>query len=185
MATHWAVGKACRIIENGGVIAYPTETVYGLGADPLDLDAVRRILDIKNRAWEKGLILLASNIEQLLPYIIPVDEIKMRDIQATWPGPFTWVFEASPLVPAWVRGKHTSIAVRVTPHPWAHALCERFGRPIISTSANPSGFAATQNRVLIEKWFHGHIDYVLPGDPGPYTKPSEIRDARSGKVLRG
>ena len=184
MLNHWHIANASRTLAAGGVIAYPTETVYGLGANPHDDEAIARLLTIKHRSWEKGLILLAANTEQLLPYIQPVSQKKMQQIEATWPGPYTWVFEATSYVPSLVRGKHSTIAVRVTPHPWAHALCEFFDGPIISTSANPSGLPATQNRILVEKWFHGQIDYVLPGTPGPSKKPSEIRDARTGQVLR-
>lgn len=185
MLNRWHVNNAAQILHEGGVIAYPTETVYGLGADPHNLDAVSQLLKIKQRPWQKGLILIASNVKQLAPYIIPTESKRMDEILASWPGPYTWVFDATENVPLWVRGQHRSIAVRVTPHPIANALCEAFGGPIISTSANPSGFRATQQRILIEKWFHHQLDYILPGDPGPYTKPSEIRNAQSGKLLRG
>jgi len=181
---HWHLSRAKHVLSEGGVIAYPTETVFGLGADPFNHDAVIKLLTIKNRPWEKGLILIASNFEQLIPFIRPVNNSAMEKIKASWPGPFTWVFEATDAVPEWVRGKHRSIAVRVTPHPLASLLCGYFKGPIISTSANPSGFLATQKRILIRKWFHNKIDYFLPGDPGPYLRPSEIRNASSGKLLR-
>ncbi len=182
--THWHLSRAKHALAASGVIAYPTETVYGLGADPLDCEAVSKLLTIKNRSWEKGLILIAAHLDQLLPYIKLTPGDSMNKIKSSWPGPFTWVFEATDRVPPWVKGRHSTIAVRVTSHPWAAALCNHTKGPIISTSANPSGLLATQERILVKKWFHHQIDYFLPGTPGPYTSPSEIRDARSGKLIR-
>ncbi len=182
--THWHLSRAKHALEASGVIAYPTETVYGLGADPFDCEAVSKLLTIKNRPWEKGLILIATHLDQLLPYIKLVPKNTMDKIKASWPGPFTWVFEATEQVPPWVKGRHSTIAVRVTSHPWAAALCDYVRSPIISTSANPSGLLATQRRILVRKWFNGQIDYFLPGTPGPYTAPSEIRDAHSGSLIR-
>lgn len=184
MVSYQHISNACRALYQDGVIAYPTETVYGLGADPHSFKAVSRLLAVKNRSWEKGLILISASYQQLAPYIRISNDAILEKALNSWPGPYTWVFEATQRVPLWVRGKHSTIAVRVSPHPVTQALCSQFAGPIISTSANPAGFAATKRRIKVTQWFHNKIDYFVPGDSGPYSKPSEIRDARTGKLLR-
>lgn len=180
----WHIHQVKRSLLWGGVIAYPTETVWGLGCDPFHEAAVRRLLEIKQRPVEKGLILIAANLDQLLPYIVAPSAVQLNAVASTWPGPVTWVFEASAAVPAWVRGKHPTVAVRVTSHPIAQALCADFGKPLVSTSANVSGRAPSQNELLVRRWFNGKVDLFVPGKAGPYSRPSEIRDAQSGAILR-
>lgn len=180
----WHIHQARRTLLRGGVIVYPTETVWGLGCDPFHEAAVRRLLDIKLRPVEKGLILIAANLEQLLPYIVAPSAAKLNAAASTWPGPVTWVFEASDAVPTWVRGKHPTVAVRVTSHPVAQALCADLGKPLVSTSANISGHPPSQNELLVRRWFNGKVDLFLAGKAGPHSRPSEIRDARSGAILR-
>lgn len=180
----WQIHQAKRSLLRGGVIVYPTETVWGLGCDPFSESAVRRLLDIKQRPVEKGLILIAAHLEQLLPYIVAPSAAQLETAAATWPGPVTWVFDASDAVPAWVRGKHPTVAVRVTSHPVAQALCADYGKPLVSTSANVSGHSPSQNSLLVRRWFTGKADLFVPGEAGPYTRPSEIRDARTGAILR-
>ena len=184
MVTTWPLRFANHTLKSGGVIAYPTETVFGLGCDPENELAVTRLLDFKNRSWEKGLILIAADIEQLRPYIELPGKNRMLEITKSWPGPTTWVFRASTNVPIWVRGIHATIAVRVTPHPLAAALCRLFKRPLVSTSANLSGHAPIRRRIQLQHWFGDVVDYILPGEVGPYLKPSEIRDAQPNRVLR-
>lgn len=180
----WQIHLACRVLAQGGVVVYPTETVWGLGCDPFNEAAVRRLLEIKQRPWEKGLILIAAEPSQLAPYIVPVNKKRMKIIEQSWPGPHTWVFEATDAVPAWIRGKHPSVAVRVTSHPTANALCAALEKPIVSTSANPSGHKATQNVLQVRRWFNERIDLFVAGTAGPQRTPSEIRDARTGEVIR-
>ena len=130
---------AVKCLKQGKVIAYPTEAVYGLGCDPDNVDAVSRILQIKHRALDKGFILIASSWEQIQPLVMYLTPDLLTRVFATWPGPITWLFPASKQVPAWIRGNHDSVAVRVTAHPIARALCEQFGGPLISTSCNIAG----------------------------------------------
>jgi len=135
----FALRRAARMLTAGGVIAYPTEAVYGLGCDPLDAQAVTRLLAIKRRPVEKGLILIASRFDQLGPYVQPLTAAIRQRLDESWPGPNTWLLPADPATPRWIRGDHRTIAVRVTAHPLAAALCEAFGGAIVSTSANPAG----------------------------------------------
>ncbi|MGK2946825.1 MAG: Sua5/YciO/YrdC/YwlC family protein, partial [Candidatus Malihini olakiniferum] len=120
------------------VIAYPTEAIFGLGCDPNSEAAVTQLLILKQRPVEKGLILIAANYQQLIPYI---DDSQLSAAQkkvmfASWPGPVTWIIPARPSTPHWLTGRFSSLAVRVSAHPLVCELCEGFGKPIVSTSAN-------------------------------------------------
>jgi L-threonylcarbamoyladenylate synthase len=168
------------------VIAYPTEGVFGVGCDPDSVQAIQRLLEIKQRAKEKGLILIAASYEQLLPYIdeSQLSEAQLKTIHASWPGPVTWVMPVSERVSGFVSGQFDTVAVRVTDHPLVLALCLEYGKPVTSTSANLSGQppCMTTNEVYQQLGDSGVV--VLEGETGGRDKPSEIRDARSGKVLR-
>jgi L-threonylcarbamoyladenylate synthase len=181
--TGFRLQRAARILRQGGVVAYPTEAVYGLGCDPLNRDAVLRILAIKQRPMSKGLILIASELDQLRPFIAPpTDEIQAR-IDATWPGPATWVMPVPHSTPRWLRGEHDSLAVRVTAHPLAAALCRAFGGAIVSTSANASGRPPARN-ALQARLRCPDIDLILNGPTGGADRPTSIRDAVSGRLFR-
>lgn len=180
----WQLLQACRALGNGGVIAYPTETVWGLGCDPSNEAAVQNLLTIKQRPVQKGLLLIAGDSAQVEPYIVTLAPAKMRKILNTWPGPHTWLFHATERVPTWIRGQHTTVAVRVTSHPLAAELCQQFGGPIVSTSANLSGYAPAKSEILVRRHFCDKVAYILPGKAGPHTTPSEIRDAQTGVVVR-
>lgn len=175
---------ARRILQAGGIVAYPTEAVYGLGCDPLNHDAVTRLLAIKQRPWQKGMILIASTAEQLKPYLLPLaPEIKEK-VHATWPGPVTWLLPARPEVPYWLRGEHLTLAVRVTAHPLAAALCNVFGAPIVSTSANLARQEPARSALRVQRILGGRVDYILHGEVGKLMQPTEIRDAQTGQMIR-
>ena len=178
------LNKAVTCLHKGGVIAYPTEAVYGLGCDPFNVDAVAHLLQIKNRSIKKGFILLASEWEQLEPLVQPIDPHALARVFSTWPGPVTWIFPAAPTVPAWIRGEHTGIAVRVTDHPIAKALCHQFDGPLISTSANREGYPPFRDARTVAIAFDQDVDYILPGNVGQFLRPTQIRDAVTGEVLR-
>jgi L-threonylcarbamoyladenylate synthase len=179
-----AIAHAARIVRRGGVIAYPTEAVFGIGCLPRERAAVMRVLAIKRRSWRKGLILIAANVEQLLPYVTLPPDPRRTEILATWPGPNTWVLEAKPGAPRWISGGRGSIAVRVTAHPLARELCLRAGDALVSTSANVSR-RPPHRRVLRLRRDLGHeLDFVLTGTLGGHAAPTVIRDGASGRVLR-
>lgn len=182
-ACRFRLRRAARVLHRGGVVAYPTEAVFGLGCNPLDRGAVLRILAIKRRPMHKGLILIASRFAQLAPFVQPPDAALQARLDATWPGPVTWLLPAAPAAPTWLRGQHASIAVRVTAHPLAAALCDAFGGAIVSTSANPSGRPPARTPLQVHRRCPG-IDLVLHGPTGGARRPTEIRDAGSGALVR-
>lgn len=179
--------QAAVVLERGGVLAYPTEGVWGLGCDPFDESAVRRVLEIKQRPASKGMIVIAADFAQLAP-LLRFDELpaeRKREVLASWPGPNTWLIPCDPGVPVWLRGEHETLAVRVTSHEAAATLCRAFGKPLVSTSANfagepPARFAHELDPRLLEQ-----LDGIVEGETGDRTSPSTIRDAMSGSVLRG
>jgi len=183
-ANAWHLRQAVRILHAGGVVAYPTEAVYGLGCDPFDEQAVLRLLAIKGRAMDKGLILIAADHDQLAPLLLPQSPEAMAPVLASWPGPSTWILPAADGVPAWLTGDSDGIAVRVTAHPLAARLCAGFGGPLVSTSANTSGRPAARSALGVRRAFGNRLDYLLTGDTGGGSRPSEIRDARDGRLLR-
>lgn len=176
--------RAAAIAQAGGVVAYPTEAVYGLGCDPRNDDAVDKVLRLKQRDPAKGLILIAASFEQLEAYLGNIDAATREKVLATWPGPVTWTLPAKPIVSTLLRGTHNTLAVRVTAHPLASELCRAFGGALVSTSANQSQQppARTSNDVL--QRFGQALDAVLVGDIGGQLNPTEIRDGQTGALIR-
>jgi L-threonylcarbamoyladenylate synthase len=212
-------------LKKGGVIAYPTEAVYGLGCDPLNETAAHQLLALKNRCISKGVILIGASWAQLVDYVTPLsDEVlarilcssdlkelgrnkqnkpqngavyagmtnfienipqtsKAADIP-TWPGPVTWLLPASTHTPPWIKGAHDTIAVRVTAHPVAKALCEAFGGAIVSTSANLGGEPPAKTAEEVKKIFDEDV-YIVTGAVGDLPKPTDIRDGLTGELIRG
>jgi len=177
--------EAVRILRHGGVVAYPTEAVYGLGCDPLDEDAVLRILALKERPVTKGVILIAANFAQLRPFVRPLPPAQMGPVIASWPGPHTWLLPASPDTPEWLTGDHDTLAVRVTAHPLAAALCRELGSPLVSTSANRTGRPPARSALQVHLRLGDAVDDILGGSVGGLDAPTPIRDARSGALVRG
>lgn len=167
----------------GGVIAYPTEAVFGLGCLPLNDQAVERLLKIKQRPVSKGLILVAATIKQLESYV-DFSEIKnLQTIVDSWPGSVTWVIPAKSTVPAWLTGEHDTLAVRVSAHSIVNALCSELG-PIVSTSANPSSANPAKTNQQVRSYFGAQVDYVIPANITNLMKPTEIRDGLTGNIIR-
>lgn len=178
------INDAVRHLRDGKTIAYPTEAVYGLGCDPFNAIAVYKILRAKHRNVAKGLILVASDWSQIEDLVEPIaPPLRARALES-WPGPVTWVFPASDLVPNWIRGDHRSVALRVSAHPLIQQLCQQFGGPIVSTSANLEGQTPIRDyrtvRIALEK----KIDYILEGYVSGEARPTQIRDAITDEVLR-
>lgn len=178
------VAHAAAVIHAGGVVAYPTEAVFGIGCDPQNPSALHRVLNLKQRPLEKGLILIAASVEQVLPWIQAIDPMRWQQVQATWPGPVTWVLPASERVLPQLRGSHDTIAIRVTAHPVAAQLCQAVGSAIVSTSANISGQPPARSSAEVRAQFPGGIDVIVDGMVNRMAQPSEIRDAQTGTVLR-
>lgn len=181
------VGAAARLLHDGGVIGYPTEAVWGLGCDPFDEAAVLRLLDIKQRHVDQGLILVAGARAQL-DGLVDWDALPAPRVDAvlsTWPGPHTWIVPATARVPRWITGRHSGVAVRVSAHPTVVALCAAFGGVLVSTSANASGQPAAREAADIDPRLLAALDGYVEGATSGLAGPSSIRDARSGDVLRG
>jgi L-threonylcarbamoyladenylate synthase len=181
-----SIKEGIAFLRQGKIVAYPTEAVFGLGCDPLHTTALEALLLLKQRASNKGLILIASALEQLLPFIdlTHVSNTQWQKIQATWPGPFTWVFPATAAVLPLVKGDYPTVAVRVTAHPVARALCEEFGGALISTSANIASQEPLVDAGRVIELFGNSIDGVIEGKVGGANKPTTIQDACTGQVYR-
>ncbi len=177
------LSEAILACAGGGVIAYPTEAVYGLGCLPLHEAAVRRILALKRRSVDKGLIVVAADIGQLQGLVDFARVSDRRPLTESWPGPHTWLVPARSETPAWLTGVHATLAVRVSAHPVARDLCRALG-PLVSTSANPEAASPARGSAEVEAYFPGQIDYVFPGNIAGSQKPTQIRDAMTGEILR-
>ena len=177
---------AANALRGGGVVAYPTEAVFGLGCDPHNRAAFERIFELKQRPATQGVLLIAADFTQIARY---VDMAKVPDgvlahVQASWPGPFTWVFPRSTDVPDWVAGGHVGIALRVTAHGPAAALCQAFGGALVSTSANPHGQPGARDLATVAAYFGDALDGVVDAPLGGATQPTTIRDALTGAIIR-
>jgi len=178
------IRQAISALQAGGVIAYPTEAVWGLGCDPADEDAVQRLLALKNRPVGKGLILVASRESQLEKLLVDLDVEQRSRLRDSWPGPTTWLIPHRNLVPQWIHGDHDTVAVRVSGHPVVRALCQSWGGALVSTSANPAGSVAALQQFQVRRYFGDELDYVVPGTVGAAGKPTRICDLISDRTIR-
>ncbi len=184
MISPFRVALASRAVRDGGVVAYPTEAVWGLGCDPTDPYAVVRLLALKGRNPDQGFIVLAADESDLAGLLGPLPPEAAERMRATWPGPATWIAPAAPGVPDWLTGGRDTLAVRVTAHPTATALCRAAGGALISTSANRSGSRPARSATEVRWRFGNRIDALLPGPLGGLARPTPIRDAMTGTYLR-
>jgi len=172
-----------RAVLHGAVFAYPTDTVWGLGCHPLIASAVLRLLQIKNRPVEKGLILLASRLEQCLPFLA-VGENQLRPLRQPADRPTTWLVPASDACPSWIRGDHATVAIRITDHPLVAQLCAGIDAPLVSTSANRSGRPTVRNALQARRELGDELDFIVGGYNTGGNRPSEIKSLAGGEVLR-
>ena len=177
------VAQTAKAIASGEVVAYPTESCFGLGCDPKNLAAIEKIFELKARSANKALILIAATVEQAREYVDVFDSPFQQEIQNSWPGPNTWLLTPKPIVLSKLRGEFPQLAMRVTAHPIASAICTEFGGAIVSTSANLSGEDALLDAAAVARVFGKHIK-IAAGDIGSDRKPSTIRDGLTGKILR-
>jgi len=180
----WSLRHAATALKNGGVVAYPTESVYGLGCHPLNEAAVNRLLQVKQRDPGKGLILIADDLRHLEPFLQPLSKAERDKITKKREKPTTWIVPAQDWVPNWLTGHHTSLAIRITDHPIAAQLCKLVKMPIVSTSANLSGHRTAKTRIQLRLQFNDQLDAILSGKIDKSASPSEIRDLKTNKVLR-
>jgi L-threonylcarbamoyladenylate synthase len=172
-----------REVSRGAVFGYPTDTVWGLGCHPLIAASVARLLRIKQRSPDKGLILLSSRLDYCLPYI-DAETSALEPLQHPRDRPTTWLVPASEFCPSWIRGKHPTVAVRIADHPLIEAVCEGLESPLVSTSANRSGQSTARNALQMRRRFGDELDYIVGGFSTGGNRPSEIKSLASGSILR-
>ena len=177
---------ALETFQQGGILAYPTEAVFGLGCDPDNKEAIERLLSLKARPADKGLILLAGNYSQLLPYIdeskIPQD--KRLAMLSRWPDGITQLVAKNDNISSLLCGRFATIAVRITSQPDVVALCNATSKPIVSTSANLSGQEPAKTWQSISIELSDKIDFIIKGKTLGFAQPSTIIDALSGEIIR-
>jgi L-threonylcarbamoyladenylate synthase len=180
------LGAAAALLRDGGVLAYPTEAVFGLGCDPHDRIAFERLFALKQRPSTQGVLLIAADFGQIERYIdlAAVPEGVLQQVHASWPGPHTWIFPRAATVPDWVAGSHAGIALRVSAHEPVAALCRAYGGALVSTSANPHGQPPARAAQTVADYFGDALDGLLEAPLGGQQNPTVIRDALSGAIIR-
>ncbi len=167
-----------------GVIGYPTEAVYGFGCHPESEAALAHILDIKQRPWQKGMLLVASNIEQVIPFVATSGLDQLERLLEPKDYPVTWLLPVDSYVSPLLTGTHKKIAVRLSSHPTVQALCEHANSAIVSTSANRAGQLPLTQAHQVRAQFRLDLDQVVSGNVGGFAKPSAIIDAETHQVIR-
>lgn len=180
----WSLRRAATTLKNGGVIAYPTEAVYGLGCHPLNETAVSRLLQLKQRDPGKGLILISDKLSRLEPFLQLLSQSERNKINKKSSKPTTWIIPAQDWVPDWLTGWHGTLAVRVTDHPIAAQLCKLAKMPIVSTSANLSNHRPAKTGIQVRLQFDGQLDAIVAGKVDATATPSIIRDLKTNKIIR-
>ena len=181
------IEQAVKALQQGGVIAYPTEAVYGLGCDPLNESAIKKILKLKQRDKEKGLILIAANFEQVKPFLQDLNKDIEEKILLSWSEstkPITWLIPVKNSTSSFLSGQFDTLAVRVTKHPVVKELCEKFNSAIVSTSANLSKQEPARNSQQVFQFFENEVDFIVEGETDLNAQPSEIRDVLTNKIIR-
>lgn len=172
-------------LHAGAVIAYPTEAVWGLGCDPYNQKAVEQILQLKQRPVEKGLILVAGDFSQLDFLLSDLSDQELETLHKYWPGPYTFLIpDPQNKIPKWVKGDHPTVAVRISKHPLIKKVSECFKGPIVSTSANPAGLEPARDESEVKGYFDTEVVTIISGEIGEQAQPSQIRDLRTGALLR-
>ncbi|PHR80328.1 MAG: threonylcarbamoyl-AMP synthase [Colwellia sp.] len=186
MSNTSTIKHAAEVFAQGGIIAYPTEAVFGLGCDPDNDDAVKKILLLKQRSVDKGLILLAANYSQLLPYLndSEISQDTRFSILSRWPGAITQVLPAKSNISPLLCGAFNSIAVRITNHPDVVALCKQTNKAIVSTSANLTGQPPATTWQQVEQQLGDKIDCIIKTDTLGFLKPTSIINGLTGDVIR-
>lgn len=181
----WQINRLGKAVLQGAVFAYPTDTIWGFGCHPLDAPAVKQILDIKQRPVSKGLILLASDLQYIEPYISPdISNDDKRRLQQKSDQPTTWLVEANPDCPYWLCGEFTTIAIRLTDHRFVRQMCDAISAPLVSTSANRSGKPPIRNAIQARCQFSGELDFIVHGFKTGGAKASRIKSLETEKVIR-
>ncbi len=170
-------------LQQGGIVAYATESCFGLGCDPGNSNALKRLLKLKQRDAAKGMIVIGAHIRQLQPLCDTLSRSQQAALRATWPAAHTWVVKARQNCNTLLTGAKNTLAIRVPDHPDARSLCTRAGMALVSTSANLSGQKPIKSYRAAMRKFAGRA-WVMQGKIGHYRTPSTIQDLATGKILR-
>jgi len=178
--------RVIEVFNHGGIIAYPTEAVFGIGCDPGNEQALQRLLTVKNRSADKGLILLAGNYEQLKPYIdeTQISREMLKSMLSKWPDGISQLVPKSKYISPLLSGKFNTIAIRVTSQPDVVELCKQTNKPIVSTSANLSGQEPAKTWQTLSPELVEQLDFVIKGNTLGHNNPSQIIYALTGEVVR-
>lgn len=181
------LNQAVNVLKSGDVLAYPTEAVWGLGCDPYNQQAFDKILKLKQRPLEKGVILVAASMTQAAPFLQGLSAEQLKKMQNSWQisanqRATTWLVPLNSAVPTWISGQHDRVAIRVTTHLLVQQLCNAFGGAIVSTSANPAGLDAAKTSSEVDKYFPDLA--ILDGALGMSSEPSRIIDIQTGQIIR-
>ena len=178
------ISQAVKVLAGGGVVACPTEAVWGLSCDPFNEAAVQHLLELKSRPVEKGLILVAADMDQLRWLTRGLEKAQRSRLELSWPGATTWLVPHGGLVPPWVSGSFDTVALRVSAHPTVVQLCRAFGGPLVSTSANPASAPPALEQFQLRRYFGDALDAIVPGVLGGNRRPSTIKDLATDRVIR-
>lgn len=181
----WQYQFAAHAVRRGGVIAHPTEAVWGLACNPLDALAVRELLTLKARPESKGLILVSGQAAHFDFLLAPLSEALQQRFFESQPHPVTWLLpDTAGKVPCWIKGEHKAVAVRLSDNPVIVALSKVLGHPIVSSSANPAGLPPAKSLFKVRQYFADSLAYILPAPLGEFSRPSIIRDLETGYIVR-
>lgn len=169
-------------LRGGAVLAYPTETVYGLGCDPWQRTAIQKLFELKGRRLEQSPLILIPGVHWLKRLTKSIDLLTARLVDQFWPGPLTIVFPASREIPAWLIRDDETIAIRMSCHPWVMEFMKTYDAPLISTSANPSGEAPASTLEDVKRYFPTGIDVVVEGTCAAASKGSTIVTVRDDMI---
>ncbi len=178
------IAAAVAALRRGGIVLHATEAVWGLACDAGNEIAVAAVQALKQRPSDKGLIVVADDFRRVEPWLAAVAPEALAAAQATWPGPFTWIFPTAPGCPPWLVGERASLAVRISDHPQVHALTAAFGAALVSTSANRAGQPPVAHLDEVDPQIRAQVDCVLIGETGGLQRPTSVRDVRTGEWLR-
>lgn len=184
MSSRTAIDDAVAALRAGGVVLHPTEAVWGLACDALNPAAVAAVYALKQRPADKGLILVAADVEMLRPLLAPVPEARMRAALATWPGPHTWVVPAAADAPPWLCGARGTLAVRVSAHPVVQALSRGLPGVLVSTSANLSGQPPPRTLDEVDETVRAAVAAIVSGATSGLERPTPIKNLLTGDIVR-
>lgn len=178
------IEEIANLVRDGGVIAYPTEAVFGLGCNPDNEEAIQRILSLKQRAIKKGLIIISSRLAFVEKYLQPITQEDRDLLSSVTDQPTSWLVPAKENTSKLLRGQFSSLAIRITLHPATYDLCEALQHPLVSTSANPKGHIPASSVEEVRNYFGDDLDGIWDAPLGNAAKPSQLIDLHTKQILR-